>query len=239
MATRAVTAVGFAPPAIGEAEIQEVVATLRSGWLSTGPRVPSVRARVRRVHRRRRTPIAVNSCTAALHLSLLAAGIGPGDEVITTPLTFCATANVIVHAGATPRFADIDPVTWNLDPARGPRRRSPPRHARAHAGALRRAAGRRRRRSAQLAHAPRPRADRGRGALRRGRRRRAPRSARPPISPASASTRRRTSRPARAACSRPRRTSGRRVRPHRVAARHEPRRLGALRRAAARRTTTS
>ena len=71
--------------------------------------------------------MAVNSCTAALHLSLLAAGVGAGDEVITTPLTFCATANVIVHAGATPVFADIDPVTCNLDPRGGRTRRSPPR----------------------------------------------------------------------------------------------------------------
>src|SRR5262245_44816924 len=64
-----------------------------------------------------RHAIAVNSCTAALHLSLVAAGIGPGDEVITTPLTFCATANVIVHTGATPVFADVDPATRNLTPA--------------------------------------------------------------------------------------------------------------------------
>jgi len=60
--------------------------------------------------------VALNSCTAALHLSLLAAGVRPGQEVITTPLTFCATANVIVHCGARPVFADIDPLTWNLDP---------------------------------------------------------------------------------------------------------------------------
>src|SRR5690606_4774636 len=59
---------------------------------------------------------AVNSCTAGLHLALLAAGIAPGDEVITTPLTFCATANVIIHAGATPVLADVDPATLNLDP---------------------------------------------------------------------------------------------------------------------------
>jgi len=108
--------VDFAPPDLSEREIDEVVAVLRSGWLSTGPRV----------HRFEQAfaeytgsphAIAVNSCTAALHLSLLAAGIGPGDEVVTTPLTFCATANVIVHAGATPVFADIDPVTMNLTPA--------------------------------------------------------------------------------------------------------------------------
>jgi dTDP-4-amino-4,6-dideoxygalactose transaminase len=61
--------------------------------------------------------VALNSGTAALHLSLLAAGIGPGDEVITTPLTFCATANAIIHTGATPVFADVDPLSMNLDPA--------------------------------------------------------------------------------------------------------------------------
>jgi dTDP-4-amino-4,6-dideoxygalactose transaminase len=117
VSARVAAEVGFAPPAIGEAEIQEVVATLRSGWLSTGPRVHEFeRAFAEYIG----VPhaIAVNSCTAALHLSLLAAGIGPGDEVVTTPLTFCATANVIVHTGATPRFADIDPVTWNLSVAR-------------------------------------------------------------------------------------------------------------------------
>jgi dTDP-4-amino-4,6-dideoxygalactose transaminase len=59
----------------------------------------------------------VNSCTAALHLSLLAAGVGPGDEVITSPLTFCATANAILHTGATPVLADVDPQTLNVDPA--------------------------------------------------------------------------------------------------------------------------
>ena len=61
--------------------------------------------------------VAVSSCTAALHLSLQASGIGPGDEVITTPLTFCATLNAILHTGATPVLADVDPVTQNLDPA--------------------------------------------------------------------------------------------------------------------------
>ncbi len=107
------TSVSFAPPAIGAAEISEVVSTMCSGWLSTGPRV----------HEFERAfagyigvphAVAVNSGTAALHLALLATGVGPGDEVVTTPLTFCATANVVIHAGATPRFADIDPMTWNL-----------------------------------------------------------------------------------------------------------------------------
>src|SRR5689334_14840210 len=107
--------VPFSPPDIGGGEIAEVIATLESGWLSTGPRVrrfeEEFAAYVGAPH-----AIALNSCTAGLHLSLLAAGVGPGDEVITTPLTFCATANVIIHAGATPVFADIDPSTWNLDP---------------------------------------------------------------------------------------------------------------------------
>jgi len=105
----------FAPPSIGPEEIAEVVATLESGWLSTGPRVAEFEAAFAQ-YAGARFAVAVNSCTAALHLSLLASGTRHGDEVVTTPLTFCATANAIVHAGATPVFADIDPITWNLDP---------------------------------------------------------------------------------------------------------------------------
>ena len=109
-------AVAFARPSIGVDEIDEVVATLESGWLTTGPRVEAFERRfadyIGAPH-----AVAVNSCTAALHLSLLAAEVGPGDEVITTPLTFCATANAVIHTGAAPVFADIDPVTMNLDPA--------------------------------------------------------------------------------------------------------------------------
>lgn len=116
MSTHGVPDIGFAPPLIGAREIDEVVATLQSGWLSTGPRVHQFERAfadyVGAPH-----AIAVNSGTAALHLSLLAAGVGPGDDVVTTPLTFCATANVIVHVGATPRFADIDAATWNLSPS--------------------------------------------------------------------------------------------------------------------------
>ncbi|MFA5907757.1 MAG: DegT/DnrJ/EryC1/StrS aminotransferase family protein [Vicinamibacterales bacterium] len=108
--------VNFAPPSIGHLEIDEVVATMRSGWLSTGPRVREFE-RAFAEYIGVEHAVAVNSCTAALHLALLASEIGPGDEVITTPLTFCATANVVVHTGATPVFADIDPVTWNLSPA--------------------------------------------------------------------------------------------------------------------------
>src|SRR5260221_13460131 len=97
---QALAPVPFAPPAIGPDEIGEVIATLESGWLSTGPRVKQFeRAFARYVGAPH--AIALNSCTAALHLSLLASNVGAGDEVITTPLTFCATANVVVHTGAT------------------------------------------------------------------------------------------------------------------------------------------
>lgn len=111
-----VRVVPFARPAIGQDEIDEVLATLRSGWLTTGPRVRLFEQRFAE-YTGAPHAVALNSCTAALHLALVAAGIGPGDEVITTPLTFCATANTIVQVGATPVFADIDPVTWNLSPA--------------------------------------------------------------------------------------------------------------------------
>ena len=107
----------FGSPDIGEEEIAEVVSTLRSGWIGTGPKVAAFeeafKAYVGAEH-----AIAVSSCSAALHLSMLVSGVGPGDEVITTPMTFCATANAIVHAGATPVFADIDLATMNIDPER-------------------------------------------------------------------------------------------------------------------------
>ena len=107
--------VPFAPPSIGGGEIAAVMEALESGWLSTGPRVAQFE-RAFAEYTGAEHAIALNSCTAALHLSLLAAGVGAGDEVITTPLTFCATANVVIHAGATPVFADVDPRTFNLDP---------------------------------------------------------------------------------------------------------------------------
>lgn len=107
----------FGAPAIGEEEIAEVEAVMRSGWLGTGPRVAQFEREfaeykgLSSAH-----AAAVNSCTAALHVSMLAAGLEPGAEVITTPLTFCATVNAIIHAGLTPVLADVDPVTQCIDP---------------------------------------------------------------------------------------------------------------------------
>ena len=107
----------FGSPRIAEDEIEEVVACLRSGWIGTGPRVAEFERNFAG-YKNADHAVAVNSCTAALHLSILAAGIGPGDEVITTPLTFCATVNAIIHAGATPVLADVDPRTMNISPDR-------------------------------------------------------------------------------------------------------------------------
>lgn len=109
----------FGAPDIREAEIQEVVDTLRSGWLSTGPRCRKFE-QLFSEYIGCEHAIALNSCTAGLELALEALGIGPGDEVITTPLTFCATANVVVHRGAKPVFVDVDRETGNIDPARIP-----------------------------------------------------------------------------------------------------------------------
>lgn len=106
----------FGQPLIEEAEIEEVVATMRSGWLGTGPRTKRFEAEFA-AYKNAPDAVAVSSATAGIHLACIAAGLKPGDEVITTPLTFCATANAVLHAGARPVLADIDPVTWNLDPA--------------------------------------------------------------------------------------------------------------------------
>jgi dTDP-4-amino-4,6-dideoxygalactose transaminase len=106
----------FGQPDIHEEEIAEVVDTLRSGWLGTGPKTKRFEAMFAEYVGARHA-IGVNSCTAALHLALLARGIGPGDEVITTPMTFAATVNVILHVGARPVFVDVDATTMNLEPA--------------------------------------------------------------------------------------------------------------------------
>ena len=103
----------FGAPSIGSAEMDEVAATLESGWLGTGPRVARFEQDFA-TYKGVAQAVAMNSCTAALHVSLASAGVGPGDEVITTPLTFCATVNAILHVGATPVLADVDPRSMNL-----------------------------------------------------------------------------------------------------------------------------
>jgi dTDP-4-amino-4,6-dideoxygalactose transaminase len=105
----------FGAPVIEDAEIQEVVASMQSGWLGTGPKVARFEDDLRD-YKGANHAVALNSCTAALHLSILAANLKPGDEVITSPMTFCATVNAIIHAGATPVLADVDPETMNIDP---------------------------------------------------------------------------------------------------------------------------
>jgi len=117
LSSRRRTFLSFQPPAITEAEVEAVAETLRSGWLTTGPRTAELESRMRDYLRAEHV-LAVSSCTAALHLSLVALGVGPGDEVITTPITWPATANVIVHCGATPVFADVRDDTLNIDPDR-------------------------------------------------------------------------------------------------------------------------
>lgn len=107
----------FGSPHIQQAEIDEVVATLHSGWLGTGPKVAQFERNFAEYKAVTADQVAaVNSCTAALHVSMIAADLQPGDEVISTPLTFCATVNAIIHAGLTPKLADIDPLTLNIDP---------------------------------------------------------------------------------------------------------------------------
>jgi dTDP-4-amino-4,6-dideoxygalactose transaminase len=122
------TLLSFSPPVMGDEEIASVIETLRSGWLTSGPRARELEQRfaeyVQAPH-----AIATSSCTTALHLALIAAGVGPGDEVVTTSFTWPATTNAIIHAGAMPVFADIDPGSLNVDPrameaAIGPRTRA-------------------------------------------------------------------------------------------------------------------
>ena len=107
----------FGRPSIGEEEIAEMVDTLRSGWIGFGPKCLRFEEEFAG-YVQADYALSVNSATAALHLALLAANVGPGDEVITTPLTFVATANVITHVGAVPVFVDVDPATQNIDPNR-------------------------------------------------------------------------------------------------------------------------
>lgn len=105
----------FGSPLIMEDEIQDVVQCMRSGWIGTGPKVRQFENDFA-FFKGSQHAIALNSCTAALHLSMFAAGIGDGDEVITTPMTFCATINAIIHCGAKPVLADCDRETMNILP---------------------------------------------------------------------------------------------------------------------------
>ena len=102
-------------PLIEEEEVKEVIDTLKSGWLTMGPKTIEFEKLIAE-YTGAKNAIAVSSCTAALHLSLIALNIGKGDEVITTPYTFASTGNVIVHTGAKPVFVDIERETDNIDP---------------------------------------------------------------------------------------------------------------------------
>jgi len=103
----------FAKPCLDQATIDEVVESLKSGWLTTGPKVKKFEEQLK-TYCTAPHALALNSGTAGLHLALLAMGVGPGDEVITTTFTFAATVNTIVHVGATPVLVDID-ETLNID----------------------------------------------------------------------------------------------------------------------------
>jgi dTDP-4-amino-4,6-dideoxygalactose transaminase len=109
------TFLDFSPPCIGEEEIEAVVATLRSGWITTGPKVREFEQAFASFLGAD-AAIAVSSATAALHVALVTAGVGPGDVVITTPMTFCSSVHVIEHVGARPLLVDVDPGTLNIDP---------------------------------------------------------------------------------------------------------------------------
>jgi dTDP-4-amino-4,6-dideoxygalactose transaminase len=103
----------FGQPLIEEPEIREVVSSLEAAWLGTGPKVAEFERRVA-AYKGVKYAIAVNSCTAGLHLSCLALGITEGDEVIVPSMTFCATINAVIHAGGTPVPVDVDPLTFNM-----------------------------------------------------------------------------------------------------------------------------
>lgn len=111
------TFLNFSPPFISDEEIEAVVDTLRSDWITTGPKT-KLFEQTFAAYIGTENALALNSCTGGLHVALAALGIGPGDEVITTPMTFVCSANVIEHVGATPILADVEPDTLNIDPAK-------------------------------------------------------------------------------------------------------------------------
>ena len=106
----------FSPPHVGEEEVSAVSEALRSGWLSMGPKTAEFEKEFAK-YVGAKEAVAVNSCTSGLFLSLIANGVQPGDEVITTPYTFASTANTIEHLGAQTVFADVEPGTLNIDPS--------------------------------------------------------------------------------------------------------------------------
>src|SRR5438093_11301857 len=114
----------FGQPLIEEPEIDEVVQSLRSAWLGTGPKVAAFEKLIAE-YKGVQYAVAVNSCTAGLHLSCIALGLQPGDEVIVPAMTFCASVNAIIHVGATPILADVESDTFNIDPEQVRRRISP------------------------------------------------------------------------------------------------------------------
>jgi dTDP-4-amino-4,6-dideoxygalactose transaminase len=114
----------FGQPLIEDAEIEEVVKSLQAAWLGTGPKVAAFEKLVAE-YKDVKHAVAVNSCTAGLHLSCLAIGLQPGDEVIVPAMTFCATINAVIHAGAVPVLVDVEPDTFNMDPEQVRRRISP------------------------------------------------------------------------------------------------------------------
>ncbi|MEW6557344.1 MAG: DegT/DnrJ/EryC1/StrS family aminotransferase [Elusimicrobiota bacterium] len=105
----------FGSPLIEQPEIDEVVASMKSGWLGTGPKVQKFEEMFKE-YKKTRFAVAVNSCTAAIHLSMLAVGVKESDEVIVPTMTFAATANAVIHAGARPIFVDCKKDTMNIDP---------------------------------------------------------------------------------------------------------------------------
>jgi dTDP-4-amino-4,6-dideoxygalactose transaminase len=115
-------------PNVGTAEVEAAAEVIQSGWLTQGPRVAAFEGAIAEFVGSRHA-VATSNCTTALHLALIAAGVGRGDEVICPSFSFVATANAVVHAGARPVFVDIDPRTYNIDPdaievALGPRTRA-------------------------------------------------------------------------------------------------------------------